>query len=284
MTSLIGKPQAPTGLNIYVSKQGSIEILLTWNRSLTLFDEMTTMNSLEYVIYGYFNTSDTVSIFYRSTTEELAHTIYLESYESDGNDNIVSICEHKQEDAFFSVSAKFAEVGEGNMSIPKIIANITMVTMLCSPTETNIVYVTSSTSINIMDVVIISTVSTICTLIFLISIVIIMMVIIVVFRKRSMNIKTNPAYVFYQPNIRLHENKTALQQNKTALPPSSTHSPHYETINNVDYSLNNPPYDTLWRKDCITDRKNDSEVKVALQHNLAYETCRDISRSQETSV
>ena len=102
----------PNGLQVYYYSDNIIG--LEWNRSFTLFDNTENAPTLRYIVYGYFNDSVTYSgqdeYFYKNETTLLMHEIFT---------NHLHVRPCGPYTVSFSVSAKFDEVGEGNMTDPE---------------------------------------------------------------------------------------------------------------------------------------------------------------------
>ena len=109
-----GIPLPPTGLQLKSSfnrELGTFQIRLIWMPTMTLFDN-TNVNRQEptYVVYAYITLNSSVRYLYRTETTFSSKNITLEDL------NVTSACNLST--VFFHVSAKFEEVGEGNMSRP----------------------------------------------------------------------------------------------------------------------------------------------------------------------
>ena len=114
-----GIPSPPTGLQLHISKETErYKIRLSWTRPRTLFDEIDNDDMqnrvsqhstprLHYVVYAYLE-SETDSL-YRNETASLSDVVFI-------RDLNLPVCNLSA--LIFYVSAKFDQVGEGNVSSP----------------------------------------------------------------------------------------------------------------------------------------------------------------------
>lgn len=260
----------PNGLQVYYYSDNIIG--LEWNRSFTLFDNTENAPILRYIVYGYFNDSVTYSgqdeYFYKNETTLLMHEISADYL----------LVKHCLYTASFSVSAKFDEVGEGNMTDPEKITNLPeKSTKTCG-------YHVHHTSFHVVFGIIVATSSLIVVLIVITCIIVAICIVVRLHTttkdsvdNQSISISTDTLKISNYETVDNSElTSTEIQLGVKMNPLSSS---VYETIHEVISREDDVKMDS----NCayITGRVASGDDGMKMDPNCAYETTRKAISSDE---